>query len=78
MLLLKVHVTPKARQVSIAKMGENEFRVAVKEPPENGKANAAVERTIADHFKVPQSLVCVVRGKTSRSKVVQISAPVKR
>ena len=43
-------------------------------PPEGGKANAAVEKTLAHAIGVPKSAVRVVRGHSSRVKQVEIDA----
>ena len=54
------------------KVGENIFTVYVKELAEKGKANAAVIKAIAKHFKVPQGKVHIASGLSSRQKVVII------
>jgi uncharacterized protein YggU (UPF0235/DUF167 family) len=42
--------------------------------PENGKANAAVERVIAEALGLPKSRVRVVRGHTARVKQVEVDS----
>ncbi len=49
--------------------------VAVQAPAVDGKANAAVIAALADAFGVPKRSVRIVRGETSRSKVVEITDP---
>ena len=46
--------------------------VRVNKVPENGKANEAVVKLLAKHFKVAKSEVKIVRGMTGRNKVVEI------
>ncbi|MFH0912054.1 MAG: DUF167 domain-containing protein, partial [Patescibacteria group bacterium] len=46
--------------------------VRVKAVPEKGKANEAVIKILAKHFKVAKSEVKIVRGFTGRNKVVEI------
>ena len=41
--------------------------------PENGAANAALERLIADWLSVPKSTVAVAAGTKSRIKTVTVS-----
>jgi len=48
--------------------------VRVTAAPEGGKANAAVEKTIAAALGLPKSAVTVVRGHSGRSKQVEIAA----
>ena len=42
-------------------------------PPAEGKANKAVCEVIANEVGVPKSRVAVIRGDTSRDKLVEIS-----
>lgn len=67
-----VKVKTKAKEERLEKTGEGVFVVWVKEPAEKGKANAAVIKAIAKHFKVPQGKVRIVIGLASRQKVVII------
>ncbi len=48
--------------------------VYVREPAVDGLANEAVVKILAEHFKVPKTGVQIVRGGTSRYKVVEIDA----
>lgn len=45
--------------------------VKVTAAPEGGKANAAVEKLLANRLGVPKSAVSVVRGQTARVKAVE-------
>ena len=42
-------------------------------PPERGKANAAVETTIADALGIASQFVRVAAGQTSARKIVEIT-----
>jgi len=46
--------------------------VKVKEPPKEGKANRAVIKALAKHFKVPQDSVRISSGLRGRNKIVEI------
>lgn len=72
MVRLTVHVTPRASCNAVTGWRGAELAVRVTAPPEGGKANSAVERTIADALGVAKSLVRVVRGGASRTKTVEI------
>ena len=67
-----VTVKTKARTESVEKIDESHFKVAVTEPPIEGKANYAVIKALAKHLGVPQIKLEIVSGKTSRQKVVDI------
>lgn len=71
-VILRVYVQPKARRAQIIGLHADRLKLAVTEPPDKGKANAAVVELIAETFKVSQSRVSLVRGDTSRQKDVAI------
>lgn len=55
------------------KDGEKEwFKVSVKEPPMQGKANVAITKALAEYFKVSNSQVKLVSGLSSKQKVFEI------
>lgn len=64
---------PNAREEKIEKIDETHFTVAVREPPVNGLANAAIRKVLAGHFKVAPSCVRLVFGFSSRQKVFEIT-----
>lgn len=53
--------------------GRTHLKVRVQAIPDKGKANKAVEKLLAAHFKVPKSKVSVVKGSTDRLKTIRIS-----
>jgi uncharacterized protein len=55
------------------KKEDNHFIVAVKERAVENKANRAIEKALAEYFKVPASRVKIVGGQTSREKIVEIA-----
>lgn len=72
MVRLTVHVTPKSSQNAVTGWRGAELAVRVTAAPEGGKANAAVERTVAEALGVAKSAVRVVRGGTARTKTLEI------
>jgi len=70
---LPVKVVPGASTSGIAGWMGNELRVRVTAPPERGKANAAVEKTIAEALGIPARAVRIVKGGTSLRKILEIS-----
>ena len=52
--------------------GRRYLRARVSAPPEDGKANAALEKLLADTLKVGRRAVHIVAGETSRIKTVEI------
>lgn len=67
---ITVHVTPKASRARIVE-GPDGLRVYVTVVPENGKANAEVQKLLAKHLGVPKSSLTLIRGDKSRDKTFQ-------
>ena len=65
-------VKPNARHASVEKISEAEFRVAVRAPAHEGAANRAVIEALAEFLAVPKSTIRMVRGQSSRKKLVEI------
>jgi uncharacterized protein len=55
--------------------GRAHLKVRVRAVPEDGKANAAVEKLIAKHLGLPKSAVRVVTGAKNRVKGLEIDGP---
>jgi uncharacterized protein YggU (UPF0235/DUF167 family) len=68
---LALHVTPGARVESVA-LGEGKLAVKVRAKPAEGAANEAVLRLLADALGVAPSALTLLRGATSREKLVQL------
>jgi uncharacterized protein (TIGR00251 family) len=69
---LVIRVQPRAKRSEVAGERGGAVVIRVSAPPIDGKANAAVCRLIAERVGVPKSAVRIVRGESSRDKVVQI------
>ena len=67
-----VKVKTGAKKESVKQIDDTHFAVAVSARPEKGKANDAVCRAIAEHFKIPLWRVGIVTGYTSKEKIIEI------
>jgi len=67
-----VRVQSRSSEPGLEKVGEREYKIRVKAAPEAGRANAEVIECLASHFNVPRSCVTIVRGATSRQKIVAV------
>jgi uncharacterized protein YggU (UPF0235/DUF167 family) len=63
-------VTPRARRHSIT--DEGGIKVCVTDPPEDGRANAAVAQALAHALGVAKTRLTLLRGATSRDKVFRL------
>lgn len=69
---ISVTVKPNSRTATITQLGESEYRAAVREPAQDGKANLALIDLLARHFGIPKSTIKILRGHSSRRKIVDL------
>lgn len=68
---ITVIVVPNAKRQEVSR--ENDcLRVSVTAPAKDGKANRAVIEALADFLQVKKSAICIVHGRASRRKVIEI------
>ena len=70
---LALRVTPGARSQSL-EIAEGRLLAKVRTKPEDGKATIAALELIAEALGVAPSRVTLLRGATSREKMVQVDA----
>ena len=68
-----VKVKPNARENSLRQFQDGTWIAEVKAPPKNGKANRALIKVIAKQFNVTKSQVSIKRGKSGRTKLIQLN-----
>jgi len=69
-MLIRVRVTPNAKQVHVVKVGVASFEVKVDEKAMGGRANRRLVEILSDYFSVPKSRIVLVSGAKSRDKVL--------
>jgi hypothetical protein len=67
-----VLVSPGSSRSCVRGLHGGVLKIAVRAPPEKGKANAEVEEVIAAALGLPRRAVRVTAGQTSRRKRVQV------
>lgn len=77
-LVLAFRVQPGAPRSEVVGMYGDALKIRLAAPPVDGRANDELVRFLADAFGVPRANVTLLRGASSRSKVVRIEAPAKR
>ena len=70
---INLRVIPRAKQNKVTIDNDGTFRVHITAAPVDNAANIAVIKMLAEYFDVPKSQIKIVRGDTSRTKVVEIS-----
>jgi uncharacterized protein (TIGR00251 family) len=71
-MLVRVHVTPNAREARVTKIDEAVFEVKVDAKAMDGRANKRLIEILAEHFGLPKSKIAIVSGAKSRDKVLQV------
>lgn len=74
---ITVKLTPGARQNAVIGweedlFGERTLKIQVTAIPEKGKANKAMIALLSKNWKISKSSITVVRGATSRVKILEI------
>lgn len=67
-----IEAKPKSKEEKIEKIDEKHFKVWVKEPPHDGKANMAIMKVIIKYFNIRWTDISLVSGFSSRTKVFEI------
>lgn len=68
---MAVRVQPGARRTALAGLYQDSMKVSLQAPPVDGKANEALIGFLAEMTGMARSSISIVRGTTSRSKVVR-------
>lgn len=69
---IQVKVSPNAKEAKVEKESEGVLRVKVNAPAREGKANKRLIEILAEYFSKPRSSMKIVKGLTSKNKVVEI------
>lgn len=70
-MIVNVRVIPRARKNQITVDEDGTVRVHTSAAPADGAANDAVIKMLAEHFKVPKTSIKIIRGATTRNKVIE-------
>ena len=71
-VLLSVKLQPRASANEIGDALGNELRIKVTAPPVDAAANEALVKLLAQQLDCPRNRVELVRGHTSRHKIVKL------
>jgi len=67
-----IHVKLNKKKEGVERISDAEFIVYTKKVAIEGRANEDIIKQFAKYFKVPRSSVSIVRGKTTKTKTVEI------
>ena len=69
---ITVRVQPRASRNRVDGHRDGALRVSVTAPPHGGRANAALLELLADALGVAKSRLTIIRGHSSRDKIVAV------
>ena len=69
---INVVVLPKSSQAGVVGIHNNCLKVKLTKPPVDGQANAECCKIVSRYFGIAKSCVSVIKGKTSRTKVLLV------
>lgn len=70
---LRLRVAPGASRAGVVGRHGDAWKVRVTAPPEDGRANEAVVRLLAEALSVPRTSVSLVSGHGGRDKIVELT-----
>ncbi len=71
-MILKIHLHPGAKKNEIVGMHGDAIKIKIKAPPVEGKANEALIEFLSETLSIAKSKIEIIRGHTSRQKIVAI------
>lgn len=75
-MILKVSVTPNARENAIVGFQNGILKVRIHSPPDKGKANDTLIEFLAEKFSISKSRIRILSGHTSRLKKLEIEGEI--
>jgi uncharacterized protein (TIGR00251 family) len=68
----EVHAKPRAKRSALVGVKNGTLEVSLAAPPAEGQANEELIRFLAEQLGLPKRAVRLVRGQSSRSKLVDV------
>ncbi len=69
---ITVRVIPNASRSEIVGRELGILKVKLAAPPIDGKANEALIKLLAEQYDIPKSMIRIVKGQTSKTKIVEL------
>jgi len=71
-MIIKIRVKSNSDKQEIIRVSENEYKIALKEKPEDNKANLELLKMLRKHFNVEANHIKLIKGLKSRDKIVEV------
>jgi uncharacterized protein (TIGR00251 family) len=73
-MILRVKIKPNAKTDEISLEADGNWRIKIKAPPVEGKANKYLAEYLSKVLKLPKSKIALLKGETSAFKTLEIEA----
>ncbi len=73
--LISVHAQPGAKKSAVVGLHGESLKVRIAAPPVEGKANEVLTAFVAKALGLPRRAVSIVKGESSREKLLLIANP---
>ncbi|PIU37040.1 hypothetical protein COS77_01770 [Candidatus Roizmanbacteria bacterium CG06_land_8_20_14_3_00_34_14] len=67
-----VKVKTKAKIKKLIKIDETHYVISISAPPEKGKANKEIIKTLAKYFDISISKISIASGEKSKNKIINV------
>ncbi len=74
-MLIHVKVTADSNHENLEKVRDTSFKISVKEPAKENRANKRVIEIIANHFSISTSKIKIITGHHMGGKILEIGVP---
>lgn len=76
MTILNCRVLPRSsRNEVVGMMADGTLKIKLTSAPVDNKANESLIELLSGHFQIPKSQIKIVRGRTSKNKMIEIQNP---
>lgn len=70
---VSVDAKPGAREEKVERIAAGHYRISVKEPPHDGRANKRIAEVLGEHLDIPPSRIRLKSGGGGRKKIFEIT-----
>ncbi len=71
-MLIHVKVTSDANKENLEKIRDTSFKISVKDPAQNNRANKRIIEILSDYFNIPTSKIKIITGHHMPGKILDI------
>jgi len=72
-ICIEVKVEPRSSKKGLAGVLGNKLKVKLTAPPVDGAANEQLVEVLAEAFDIKKSAIKIIRGQSSKNKVVELT-----